>query len=88
MMFKMLRKESHRLAHLHEVTTIKFEGKIVDKETRSFIMVYISAFFAILAVASIVIMMMGHDYETSFSAVLSCFNNVGPALGEVGHGGV
>ena len=88
MMFKMLRKESHRLAHPHEVTTIKFEGKIVDKETRSFIMVYISAFFAILAVASIVIMMMGHDYETSFSAVLSCFNNVGPALGEVGHGGV
>ena len=88
MMFKMLRKESHRLAHPHEVTTIKFEGKIVDKETRSFIMVYISAFFAILAVASIVIMMMGHDYETSFSAVLSCFNNGGPALGEVGHGGV
>ncbi|MBP1575682.1 MAG: TrkH family potassium uptake protein [Oscillospiraceae bacterium] len=88
MMFKMLRKESHRLAHLHEVTTIKFEGKIVDKETRSFIMVYISAFFAILAVASIVIMMMRHDYETSFSAVLSCLNNVGPALGEVGHGGV
>ena len=88
MMFKMLRKESHRLAHPHEITTIKFEGKIVDKETRSFIMVYISAFFAILAVASIVIMMMGHDYETSFSAVLSCFNNVGPALGEVGHGGV
>ncbi|MBR3962953.1 MAG: TrkH family potassium uptake protein [Oscillospiraceae bacterium] len=88
MMFKMLRKESHRLAHPHEITTIKFEGKIIDKETRSFIMVYISAFFAILAVASIVIMMMGHDYETSFSAVLSCFNNVGPALGEVGHGGV
>lgn len=88
MMFKMLRKESHRLAHLHEVTTIKFEGKIVDKETRSFIMVYISAFFAILAIASIVIMMMRHDYETSFSAVLSCLNNVGPALGEVGHGGV
>lgn len=88
MMFKMLRKESHRLAHPHEVTTIKFEGKIVDKETRNFIMVYISAFFAILAIASIVIMMMRHDYETSFSAVLSCFNNVGPALGEVGHGGV
>ena len=88
MMFKMLRKESHRLAHPHEITTIKFEGKIVDKETRSFIMVYISAFFAILAVASIVIMMMRHDYETSFSAVLSCLNNVGPALGEVGHGGV
>ncbi len=88
MTFKMLRKESHRLAHPHEVTTIKFEGKFVDKETRSFIMVYMSAFFVILAVSSISIMIMGHDYETAFSAVLSCLNNVGPALGEIGHSGV
>ncbi len=88
MTFKMLRKESHRLAHPHEVTTIKFEGKFVDKETRNFIMVYMSAFFAILAISSIAVMIMGHDYETAFSATLSCLNNVGPALGEVGHGGV
>ena len=88
MTFKMLRKESHRLAHPHEVTTIKFEGKIVDKETRNFIMVYMSAFFVILAVSSIAVMIAGHDYETAFTATLSCFNNVGPGLGEVGHGGV
>lgn len=88
MTFKMLRKEAHRLAHPHEVTTIKFEGKFVDKETRSFIMVYMSAFFVILAVSSIAVMIMGHDYETAFSATLSCLNNVGPALGEVGHSGL
>ena len=87
MTFKMLRKESHRLAHPHEVTTIKFEGKIIDKETRSFIMVYMSAFFAILAVSSIAVMMAGHDYETAFTATLSCLNNVGPGLGEIGHSG-
>ncbi len=87
MSIKMLRKESHRLAHPHEVTTIKFEGKFVDKETRSFIMVYMAAFFVILAISSIVIMMAGHDYETAFSAALSCFNNVGQALGKVGHTG-
>ena len=87
MTFKMLRKESHRLAHPHEVTTIKFEGKIIDKETRSFIMVYMSAFFVILAVSSIAVMMAGHDYETAFTATLSCLNNVGPGLGEIGHSG-
>ena len=87
MTFKMLRKESHRLAHPHEVTTIKFEGKIIDKETRSFIMVYMSAFFVILAVSSIGVMMAGYDYETAFTAALSCFNNVGPGLGKIGHSG-
>lgn len=87
MTFKMLRKESHRLAHPHEVTTIKFEGKIIDKETRSFIMVYMSVFFVVLAVSSMVVMMMGYDYETAFSGVLSCLNNVGPGLGKIGHSG-
>ena len=87
MTFKMLRKESHRLAHPHEVTTIKFEGKNIDKETRSFIMVYMSAFFVILAVSSIAVMMAGYDYETAFTATLSCINNVGPGLGEIGHSG-
>lgn len=87
MTFKMLRKESHRLAHPHEITTIKFEGKIVDRETRNFIMVYMSAFFVILAISSITIMVVGHDYETSFSAALTCLNNVGPGLGEIGHAG-
>ena len=87
MTFKMLRKESHRLAHPHGVTTIKFEGKIIDKETRNFIMVYMSVFFVSLAVSSIAVMMMGHDYETAFTAALSCINNVGPGLGEIGHSG-
>lgn len=87
MTFKMLIKESHRLAHPHEITNIKFEGKIVDKETRNFIMVYMSAFFVILAVSSITVMIVGHDYETAFTAVLSCFNNVGPGLGEIGNAG-
>lgn len=87
MTFKMLRKESHRLAHPHEVTTIKFEGKNIDKETRSFIMVYMSVFFVSLAISSIAVMMMGHDYETAFTAVLTCLNNVGPGLGEIGHSG-
>lgn len=87
MSIKMLRKEAHRLAHPHEITTIKFEGKFVDKETRSFIMVYFSAFFVILAISSVIIMMMGQNFETAFSAALSCLNNVGQALGDVGHSG-
>lgn len=50
-------------------------------------MVYMSAFFVILAISSITIMVVGHDYETSFSAALTCLNNVGPGLGEIGHAG-
>lgn len=85
--FKIIKSSVTKLVHPHNVTTITFEGKRVDNETSSFIAVYIAAFFAILFGVTFVVMAQGHDYETSFSAVLSCFNNVGPALGMVGHSG-
>ncbi len=46
-----------------------------------------TTFFVILFLSTFVTMFQGHDFETSFSAMLSCFNNVGPALGLVGHSG-
>lgn len=84
---KILYESARQLAHPHEVYSIKFEGKQVDKETRSFITVYMTTFFALLFLAVFVVMFRGYDLETSFSSVLSCFNNVGPAFGLIGHSG-
>ncbi len=86
-MAKVVYRSIHQLAHPHEVSCIKFEGKVVDRETRSFVCTYMTTFFVILFVSTFAVMFNGHDFETSFSAVLSCFNNVGPALGLVGHSG-
>ena len=86
-MAKVVYRSIHQLAHPHEVSCIKFEGKVVDRETRSFVCTYMTTFFIILFLSTFVTMFQGHDFETSFSAMLSCFNNVGPALGLVGHSG-
>ena len=86
-MAKVVYRSIHQLAHPHEVSCIKFEGKVVDRETRSFVCTYMTTFFVILFLSTFAVMFQGHDFETSFSAVLSCFNNVGPALGLVGHSG-
>lgn len=86
-MAKVVYRSIHQLAHPHEVSCIKFEGKVVDRETRSFVCTYMTTFFVILFLSTFVTMFQGHDFETSFSAMLSCFNNVGPALGLVGHSG-
>lgn len=86
-MAKVVYRSIHQLAHPHEVSCIKFEGKIVDRETRSFVCTYMTTFFVILFLGTFAVMFNGHDFETSFSAILSCFNNVGPALGLVGHTG-
>lgn len=87
LMAKVMYRSIHQLAHPHEISCIKFEGKIVDKETRSFVCTYMTMFFVILFFGSFLIMFCGYDFETAFSSMLSCFNNVGPALGTVGHMG-
>ncbi|MBQ5666674.1 MAG: TrkH family potassium uptake protein, partial [Oscillospiraceae bacterium] len=46
-----------------------------------------SVFFVVLSVSSIAVMIMGYDYETAFTGVLTCLNNVGPGLGKIGHSG-
>jgi len=84
---KVIFVSAKQLAHPRSVNSVKFEGKQVDKEIRSFVSVYMATFFVILFAATFFVMFQGFDYETSFSAVLSCFNNVGPALGLVGHSG-
>ena len=86
-MAKVVYRSIHQLAHPHEVSCIKFEGKVVDRETRSFVCTYMTTFFVSLFLSTFAVMFQGHDFETSFSAMLSCFNNVGPALGLVGHSG-
>ena len=84
---KILYSSAHQMAHPHEVYSIKFEDKQVDKETRSFITIYMTTFFALLFLVTFIVMSCGYDLETSFTSVLSCFNNVGPAMGLIGHSG-
>lgn len=82
--FKTIKNSANHLLHPHDVQTIKFEGKQVDGETRDFISVYICIFFTVIIGSTILLMAFNNDIETSLSAVISCFNNVGPGLGKVG----
>lgn len=84
---KLIKKSVRQLSHPHDVSMVKFEAKIVDKETRGYITVYMATFFIILVLSSLAIMATGFDMETSLSAALSSFNNVGPGFGLVGHFG-
>jgi len=80
-MWKMAKRNIFQLLHPHSFGTIKFEGKAVDKDTGNGVAIYISIFLFILAGSTLLIAAEGFPFETSFVAVLACFNNVGPGLG-------
>ena len=83
-LFKMIKREFIKLLHPRSVRVIRFEGKPLDESTvsntGSYLAVYTICFFAIFLAVSA----DGFDLETNFTAVASCFNNIGPGLSKVG----
>ncbi len=82
---RMISKEIRHLIRPRSVNTVKFEGKQVDEETLTsvgtyfalYMICYTAMFMAIVALDSF-------DFETNFTAISACFNNVGPGFGAVG----
>lgn len=76
--------ECKKAIHPHAVTTVQFEGKNVEKNTISSIHNYFALYILIFIISLILISFNNLDFASSFSAVSTCLNNVGPGLGVVG----
>ncbi len=68
-----------------EIRAVRSEGKPVDEDTVRGTQAYFSLFMVFFA-ASILLLMALDDVDllTSFTAVTTCMNNVGPGLGKLG----
>jgi len=81
---KSLVRSMDQMLHPHKVKSIKFEGRPVDNETRHGAAIYCTAYMFITVLATLMISVDGYDLETSLTAVVACFNNIGPGIGAVG----
>jgi len=76
-------RELHRLIHPNAVIPVKIGKKVVSdrviEAVWGFFAVYIISFLAMW----VMLMATGLDFETSFTAVGACLNNLGPGLGSV-----
>lgn len=84
MMFKSARRELKRMLHPRSVSVVRFEGKPLDDQTISSVSIYFVLYIAIILVVLLLISFEPFNFETRFSSVLACFNNIGPGLGAVG----
>ncbi len=87
LLFKMIRNNFRHMLHPRSVETVKFEGKKVDDNTLNGVSVYFAIYFMCLSAIFLLISIDNFDFETSLTAVVTCFNNVGPGLAEVGPAG-
>lgn len=81
---KRIRRELRHLIHPRSVNAVKFEGKTVPETTLSNVTVYFSIYFIVFLSILFLLSFESFDFETNFSAVTACFNNVGPGFSLVG----
>jgi trk system potassium uptake protein TrkH len=84
LMLRQVYRELYQLIHPHAFTTLKLDGKGVDKETLGGIWGFLFLFILIATIATLLMTALGLDFVTSASTVISAMSNVGPALGNAG----
>ena len=82
--FKAAKQDLNKMLHTHAVTTVRFEGKPLDEKVLRGVHNYFNIYMLLLAVSVLLISLDGFDLVTTFTSVVTCFNNVGPGLEVVG----
>lgn len=81
---KTVFKDLKRMLHPRSVASVKLDGKKVDDVTINSVSTYFAFYFIIFLLIFLLISLEPFDFETNFTAVSACFNNIGPGLAAVG----
>ena len=84
LLFKSLRRNTRQLLDPRKVQVIRSGGKTVDERVVSNTNAYLAAYVIIVILSFLLVSLDRFSLETNLSAVLACFNNIGPGLAGVG----
>lgn len=81
---KSIRRNIRMLMHPQSVQTIRSDGQALNERVVSHTAMYLVLYVIILISGVILISVDGFSIETNFSAMMACFNNIGPGFDAVG----
>ena len=84
LLLKSLRRNIGKVVHPRKVQVIRNSGAVVDEEVLDNTNAYLAAYAVILVLSIILISLDNFSMTTNISAVIACFNNIGPGLDAVG----
>lgn len=83
-LFKGLGGGLNRLLHPHNVRPIRINGKSVDDSVVKNVYFFLCMYGVVGIFSFLLLGLDGMSLETNLSAMLACFNNIGPGLDQVG----
>ena len=84
MLAKHAIQEMKRMVHSRSVTTLNFEGEAIAPKTIGNIHSYLVLYLLVFAGSLMILSLENIDFQTTFSAVATCINNVGPGFKAIG----
>ncbi len=84
LVFKILRRNIRKILNPQKVMVVRNNGKAVDEKVLDNTNAYLAAYVVIIVFSYLLISLDGFSIGTNLSAVLSCFNNIGPGMEAVG----
>ncbi|MDO4750395.1 MAG: potassium transporter TrkG, partial [Eubacteriales bacterium] len=84
LLLKSARRTINRALHPNAVCLIHVDGELVDDDTVDAVNNYMLIYFVLIAGLTLLLSLEGLDLETTFSSVISCVNNIGPAMNLTG----
>ena len=84
LLFKSLRRNIRQTLNPKKVMVVRNNGAAVDEKILDNTNAYLAAYIIIIFCSFMLLSLDGFSVETNFSAIVSCFNNMGPGFAAVG----
>lgn len=84
LLMKSIRRTIRKTLHPRRVQPVYMDGRAVSEEVCDNVNAYLAIYCVILVLSFAIISVDGFSIGTNFSAVASCFNNIGPGFELVG----
>ena len=84
---KSILSEIKKLIHPNSIKLVRVSGKVVSPDVVHSVNGYFAVYIALIALSTLCLSIDNFNFETTFSAVVACFNNIGPGFDMVGAAG-
>lgn len=86
LLFKSLKRNAHKLNRPNEIRVVRLNSQKVSEQTVANVNAYLAAYVILIVVSFLIVSLdkVNYSVTSNLSGVISCFNNIGPALDQVG----
>ena len=79
-----MKQESSSILHPKRIQSVKIDGKVVEEETISGVLLFIGAYIVISLIAIFIVAFDNFDLVTTVTSVIATMSNIGPGFELVG----